>query len=79
MSSTQVVITSEKRGPIINIITWILLVVTFLATFVKVFSKWVLVRKLQHDDAYMIATMVQHIQPWGFTIPECQVIMLIRR
>ena len=52
---------SENRGPVINIIIWILFVVTVLATFVKVFSKWVMVRKLLHDDAYMIAAMVQYI------------------
>lgn len=58
MASGKLVITSQNRGPLINIATWILLVVMCLTTLVKVFSKWFMVHRLQYDDIYMFAAMV---------------------
>lgn len=58
MTSGKVVITAENRGPLINIPTWILLVVMCITALVKIFSKWFMVHRLQYDDFYMIAAMV---------------------
>ncbi|KAL8952508.1 MAG: hypothetical protein Q9222_001576 [Ikaeria aurantiellina] len=55
MSSHRVSISSDDRGPWINVVTWILLVVMVLATTVKCFTKWTLVHKLQLDDFFVTA------------------------
>ncbi|KAL8801576.1 MAG: hypothetical protein Q9182_004362 [Xanthomendoza sp. 2 TL-2023] len=55
MVSTGVTISPEHRGPWINVVTWILLVLMCLATLVKAFTKWILMRKLQNDDALIVA------------------------
>ena len=47
-----------NHGPLLNVINWILLVVTCLACTLKVFSKWALVRRVQWDDTSMMAAMV---------------------
>lgn len=58
MASDKVSVTLANRGPLLNVINWILVVLMCLATLIKVFSKWVMIRNLQHDDVYMIAAMV---------------------
>ena len=58
MSSTGITITAQNRGPVINLLSWILMVVMCLATFVKVYSKWSIMRTLQADDYYLTAAMV---------------------
>lgn len=64
MASNRVSISSTNRGPLLNVVEWILLVIMCLATLLKVFTKWIMVQNLQHDDAYMIAAMaVAHIIP----------------
>ncbi|KAL8682987.1 MAG: hypothetical protein Q9186_000982 [Xanthomendoza sp. 1 TL-2023] len=55
MVSNGVTISPEHRGPWINVATWILLVLMCLATLVKVITKWILIRKLQYDDALIVA------------------------
>ena len=59
MPSTGTQITPDSRGPIINIISWILLVLTCLATLTKIWSKWDLTKKLQADDYYLTGAMVR--------------------
>ncbi|KAL8918447.1 MAG: hypothetical protein Q9208_007353 [Pyrenodesmia sp. 3 TL-2023] len=56
MASNGVIITPANRGPWINVFTWILLIVACLVTAAKVFSKWVLLRVFQYDDAHMVAS-----------------------
>jgi len=58
MSSTGKSITASDLGPWINIVTWILMVVMCLATFVKLFSKWVITKCLALDDLFMLIAMV---------------------
>ena len=60
MSSHRVHTDASNRGPLANIINWILLVVMCLAALVKVFTKWILIRNLQFDDAFTILAMVSH-------------------
>lgn len=61
MASGKLRITAENRGPLINIATWILLVVMSLTTLVKIFSKWFMVHRLQYDDIYMFVAMVKFL------------------
>ena len=58
MPSNGITITAQNRGPVINILSWILMVVMCLATLVKVYSKWSIMRTLQADDYYLAAAMV---------------------
>lgn len=58
MASGGVVISEQDRGPWVNIISWILLVVTCLATSIKVYSKWSLRHALEADDYYLSGAMV---------------------
>ncbi|KAL8821613.1 MAG: hypothetical protein Q9223_000356 [Gallowayella weberi] len=55
MVSNGVSISPDHRGPWINVVTWILLVLMCLATLVKVITKWILIRKLQYDEALIVA------------------------
>ncbi|KUJ14246.1 uncharacterized protein LY89DRAFT_752108 [Mollisia scopiformis] len=58
-SSGIIEITSDARGSWINIATWILMVIMCLASFVKLFSKWVIARTFGLDDLFMaIATVI---------------------
>ena len=57
--SSIVAVTPDNQGPIVNIISWILLVCTCLATLAKVWSKWSLTRKLEADDFYLTGAMVR--------------------
>jgi hypothetical protein len=63
MATGGVAITPEDHGPIINVISWILMVLTCLATLAKVWSKWSLTKKLQADDYYMAIAMVRSCCP----------------
>ncbi|MCJ1426815.1 hypothetical protein MMC29_004718 [Sticta canariensis] len=65
MASGKVMITAENRGPLINMPSWILLVVMCLTTLVKITSKWLMVHRFQYDDIYMFAAMVVTI---GFAV-----------
>ena len=58
MASNAVMISADNRGPWIIIVTWILGVVMLLASFIKVITKWVMSRKIQYDDLYMVAAAV---------------------
>ena len=59
MSSSQVRVTANDRGPIINLANWITLVVMCLSSFVKVGTKYRKIGTLQKDDFYMLAAMVR--------------------
>ena len=58
MAPGGIIITSDNQGPIINIISWILIVLSFLATSAKVWSKWSLTKRLHADDYYLTAALV---------------------
>ncbi|KAF2642230.1 hypothetical protein P280DRAFT_541944 [Massarina eburnea CBS 473.64] len=49
---------ASNRGPLVNVINWILLVVMCLSALLKVLSKWILVRKFQYDDAFTVLSML---------------------
>jgi len=59
MARSEVLIGDNNRGPLINITTWIALVAMVLATFVKVGTKLAKIQRLQQDDYYFLAAMVQ--------------------
>lgn len=54
----QVLVTPDNRGPLVNMATWLTLVVTCLATFTKIGSKLRKTGSLQGDDFFMFAAMV---------------------
>ena len=54
----QVLVTPNNRGPLINLATWLTLVVMCLATFTKIGSKLRKIGRLQGDDFLMFAAMV---------------------
>ena len=58
MGSSRVTVSAQNRGPLINIVSWILLVIMCLATLVKVYGKWSTRHTLQYDDIYLTAAMV---------------------
>ncbi|ORY02846.1 hypothetical protein BCR34DRAFT_78853 [Clohesyomyces aquaticus] len=58
MASDRIHTDATNRGPLVNIITWILLVVMCLASILKVFTKWILIRNLQYDDAFTVFAML---------------------
>lgn len=60
MESRRVLITDEDRGPIVNIATWIALVVMCIIVSMKTISRWATIHKLQRDDFYIIVAMVLH-------------------
>jgi hypothetical protein len=53
-----VLLDDGHRGPLINVITWIALVVMCLATFIKFGAKLAKLQRLQLDDYYFLAAMV---------------------
>lgn len=60
MESRRVLITDEDRGPIVNIATWIALVVMSIIVSMKTISRWATIHKLRRDDFYIIVAMVLH-------------------
>lgn len=58
--SSQVRITADDRGPLVNLANWITLVVACLATLTKIVTKIRKIRNLQGDDYIMLAAMVYH-------------------
>ena len=44
------VITSDSRGPIVNIIGWIAMVITCLSVITVLVSKYIILRKLSWND-----------------------------
>ncbi len=59
MAEPKVLILGNSSGAVINITTWIGLVAMGLATFVKVGTKLANIQRLQRDDCYFLAAMVQ--------------------
>lgn len=57
----QILVTPDNRGPLINLATWLTLVVMCLATFTKIGSKLRKIGRLQGDDFLMFAAMVPMI------------------
>ncbi len=62
----QVLVTPDNRGPLINLATWLTLVVMCLATFTKIGSKLRKIGRLQGDDFLMFAAMVPNDTPIPF-------------
>ena len=55
---SQIRITADDRGPLVNLANWITLVVACLATITKIATKMRKIRNLQGDDYIMLAAMV---------------------
>lgn len=51
-------IDATHRGPLLNLGTWIMMVIMIISVIAKITTKWAMVRKLQRDDALMIVAMV---------------------
>lgn len=64
MSPRQVRITSDNRGPLVNIANWITLVVVCLATLTKIATKPRKIGRPQGDDFIMFAAMVWSVSPF---------------
>ncbi len=62
MAGNSVFVTTDNRGPLVNVTIWITLTAMCLVTGVKVISKRVMVHKIQRDDYYILAAMV-HLLP----------------
>ena len=58
MSSSQVLATSNDRGPVINLANWIMVVVMVLSTFTKLATKYGRIHTIVTDDYLMLAAMV---------------------
>lgn len=55
---SQIRITADDRGPLVNLANWVTLVVACLATLTKIATKLRKIRNLQGDDYIMLAAMV---------------------
>lgn len=55
---SQIRITADDRGPLVNLANWVTLVVACLATLTKIATKLRKIRRLQGDDYIMLAAMV---------------------
>ena len=58
MSADGVEPTASNRGPLLNIATWLVLVLMCIPALAKLGAKWGLIRNLQYDDAFTILAMV---------------------
>lgn len=58
--SRAAVITGDERGPILNILTWFLLVISCLAVISKVFMKLKKNSFLMADDFLIAGALVRH-------------------
>lgn len=74
--SNQVLVTPDNRGPLINLATWLTLVVMCLATFTKIGSKLRKIGRLQGDDFLMFAAMVPNDTPNPIPLPAKKKLML---
>src|SRR2546423_4000150 len=52
------VITSDSRGPIVNIIGWIAMVITCLSVITVLVSKYIILRKLSWNDLLLTFAML---------------------
>lgn len=59
MPPSQVTVTADNRGPLINLANWLTLAVVCLAAFTKVGTKVGRIGTIQKDDVYMLAAMVR--------------------
>ena len=57
MSTQQVVVTPEDRGPIVNIVAWLCVACCTLLVFVKTGTKYSKFRRLQKDDYYALVAL----------------------
>ena len=69
MHKRQVSVTADNRGPLVNLGSWITLVVMCLAALTKTGTKLRKIGKLQRDDILMLAAMVQMKLPLFQTEP----------
>lgn len=47
--------TADDHGPIVNVVTWFLLVATLITVITRTAMKWALARKTNFDDAVILA------------------------
>ncbi|KAL8685423.1 MAG: hypothetical protein Q9218_007773 [Villophora microphyllina] len=52
------IITADDYGPLVNIMTWFLLVATILTVFIRTAMKWAVARKTNWDDAVIIIATI---------------------
>lgn len=58
MFVSREVSTNSYQGPVINVSTWIMLIIASLAVIAKISSKWYLLHKIQLDDVWIFFSMV---------------------
>jgi hypothetical protein len=51
-------VTSDNRGPLVNVAMWIALACTLSTAGVKLYTKWTVTKRFQLDDYLMILTAV---------------------
>ncbi len=50
--------TSENHGPLVSVITWLLVIAAFLAVLARVATRYALVRQARLDDVSIITALV---------------------
>jgi heme/copper-type cytochrome/quinol oxidase subunit 1 len=50
----------DNLGPFVNVVTWILLITSGLAVLTRLITKRALRRRIDVDDAFVIAALVSH-------------------
>ena len=58
-------VTADNYGPVVSVITWILLVSMILAVCTKVVLKLLASQTFNRDDAWLLLAMVRHQAPKG--------------
>ncbi|PMD48470.1 hypothetical protein L207DRAFT_476847 [Hyaloscypha variabilis F] len=54
----HVTVSNENEGPVVNIAAWLGMTLTVLFVFIRIGSKWIVLRKWNADDTMIIVTMV---------------------
>ena len=51
-------ITGDNQSPLINLVLWVAMIAAILSVLTELSTKWIMVRRMELDDLYMIAAMV---------------------
>jgi hypothetical protein len=51
----------NNHGPLINVLTWFLAIVSFLTVSTRIATKWLVSKKLNTDDAMISASLVSFL------------------
>jgi hypothetical protein len=52
----------NSHGPLINVLTWFLVIVSFLTVSTRIATKWLVSKKVNIDDAMISASLVRFFQ-----------------